>query len=247
MMIFVRGFLLFFIFLNAASEGNVNAANRKIDRKTVVERYRIITTSTNSQSPAQVGNGEFAFGVDITGLQTFVPFNTMSHWSWHSNPLPTGLQPDDFKGQMMDTHGRRIPYSIQNPEQTELSEWLAQNPHCFNLGRIGFQLLKSDGTEAKVEDLKNTHQEIDLWQGIIYSSFYLEGKMITVKTACHPTSDVIGVSVKSDLLKSGQIKVFISPILHRKVLKTLQKAMPIDLRSQSRIKIRQRYPAKWMI
>jgi len=185
------------------------AANRKIDRQAVVERHRIITTSMNFQSPAQVGNGEFAFGVDITGLQTFGPFNTMSHWSWHSNPLPKGLQPDDFKGQMMDTHGRLVSYSIQNPGQTELSSWLAQNPHCFNLGRIGFQLTKSYGTEAKVEDLKNTHQEIDLWQGIIYSSFYLEGKKVTVKTACHPSSDVIGVSVSSDLIKRGQLKVFI--------------------------------------
>ena len=247
MKLFVRVLILFFLFLNTVLPVNANAATQKIDRQAVVERHRIITTAMNFQSPAQVGNGEFAFGVDITGLQTFVPFNTMSHWGWHSNPLPKGLQPDDFKGLMMDTHGRNVQYNIQNPGQTELSEWLAQNPHCFNLGRIGFQLLKSNGTEAKVEDLKNTHQEIDLWQGIIYSSFYLEGKMITVKTACHPTSDVIGVSVKSDLLKSGQIKVFISPILHRKVLKTLQKAMPIDLRSQSRIKIRQRYPAKWMI
>jgi len=209
MKLFVRVLILFFLFLNAVSPGNVNAATQKIDRKAVVERHRIITTSTDSQSPAQVGNGEFAFGVDITGLQTFVPFNTMSHWSWHSNPLPKGLQPDDFKGQMLDTHGRLVPYNIQNPGQTELSDWLAQNPHCFNLGRIGFQLLKSDGTEAKAEDLKNTHQEIDLWHGIIYSSFYLEGKNVTVKTACHPTSDVIGVSVSSDLIKRGQLKVFI--------------------------------------
>lgn len=48
---------------------------KKIDRKAVVERYTIHTDSLNSESPAQAGNGKFAFGVDITGLQTFILFN----------------------------------------------------------------------------------------------------------------------------------------------------------------------------
>lgn len=202
-------FLFFFLSLNAVSQNNVITAPKKIDRKSVVERHRVITSITNEKSPAQVGNGEFAFSVDITGLQTFVPFNTMSHWSWHSLPLPKGLNIADFKGKEMDTHGRMIQYDIQNPEQPELSAWLSQNPHRFNLGRIGFQLLKSDGIEAKAEDLKDTHQEIDMWKGIIYSTFYLEGIKVSVKTACHPSSDVIGVSVESDLIKRGQIKVFL--------------------------------------
>ena len=72
----------------------------KIDRKAVVDRHRIVTTKTNPRSPAQVGNGEFAFSVDITGLQTFVPFNTMSQWSWHSFPLPEGCKVEDFKIRM---------------------------------------------------------------------------------------------------------------------------------------------------
>ena len=63
-------------------------AQSRIDRKAVVDRHKVVTTKTNLQSPAQVGNGEFAFGVDITGLQTFVPFNTMAQWSWHSFRCP---------------------------------------------------------------------------------------------------------------------------------------------------------------
>jgi hypothetical protein len=199
---------LFFIALNLFVLNNVGAADKKIGRKAIVQRNRVITTATNPKSPAQVGNGEFAIGVDITGLQTFESFNTMSHWSWHSLPLPNGLNIADFAGKKLDTHGRMVQYDIQNPEQPELSAWLAENPHRFNLGRIGFQLLKVDGTQAKAEDLTGTHQEIDLWEGIIYSTFYLEGKKVSVKTACHPSSDVIGVSVKSELVRKGQIKVF---------------------------------------
>jgi len=48
-----------------------------------------------------------------------------------------------------------------------------------------------------------------LWNGIIYSYFILEGEQVIVKTACHPSSDAIGVSVKSDLIKKRQIKIFL--------------------------------------
>jgi hypothetical protein len=53
----------------------------KINRKKVVQRHNISIKETNLK-PMQVGNGEFAFNVDITGLQTFVPHNTLSHWAF---------------------------------------------------------------------------------------------------------------------------------------------------------------------
>jgi hypothetical protein len=209
MKIFVQSLLIFILTTNAAAQSIGNNSQQKIDRRAVIERHKIITATTNPKSPAQVGNGEFAFGVDITGLQTFVPFNTLSHWSWHNFPLPNGQRVKDFKGATMDTHGRMIKYDMPSNEQSELSSWLAGNPHCFNLGRIGFLLLKSDGKKASANDLKNTRQEVDLWNGIIYSSFVLEGQPVTVKTACNPSTDAIGVLVKSDLVKKGQIKIFL--------------------------------------
>lgn len=36
----------------------------------------------------QISNGNFAFGADITGLQTLLPFNTLSSWGWHNSSLP---------------------------------------------------------------------------------------------------------------------------------------------------------------
>ena len=70
---------------------------QKIDRKTVVRRHTVYATQSVPNSPAQVGNGKFAFGMDMTGLQTFIPFNTLSDWSWHSFPLPAGMKPEDFE------------------------------------------------------------------------------------------------------------------------------------------------------
>jgi hypothetical protein len=181
----------------------------KIDRKAVVERHNIVTRKTNPRSPAQVGNGKFAFGVDITGLQSFVAFNTLSDWSWHSTPLPSGMSPDDFQDPIINTHGRPIPYYTSNPKQPELSAWLACNPHRFNLGRIGLRMLKSDGKEATENDLTNTTQKTNLWTGVIESNFQLEGKNVAVKTVCHPEFDMIGIDIKSELLAEGRITVFL--------------------------------------
>ena len=113
-----------------------------IDREALVRRHDVVTTGTDPKSPAQVGNGEFAFGVDITGLQTFVPFNTMAQWGWHSFPLADSLVGVPFEGVVWDTHGRPVRYDMPNETQPELSQWLAGNPHRINLGRIGFVLKK---------------------------------------------------------------------------------------------------------
>lgn len=180
-----------------------------IDREAVVKRHRVCTTGTLLKSPAQVGNGKFAFGMDITGLQTFVPFNTLSDWSWHSFPLPEGMRAEDYRPVAVKTHGKKIAYELRNPDQPELSEWLTKNPHRYNLGRIGFRLLREDGTEAREIDLGNARQEIDLWAGVVYSRFELNRKEVKVRTVCHPDKDMIGVSIESELLNDGNMSIYL--------------------------------------
>ena len=180
-----------------------------IDREAVVKRHRVCTTGTLLKSPAQVGNGKFAFGMDITGLQTFVPFNTLSDWSWHSFPLPEGMRAEDYRPVVVETHGKKIAYELRNPDQPELSEWLTKNPHRYNLGRIGFRLLREDGTEAREIALGNARQEIDLWTGVVYSRFELNRKEVKVRTVCHPDKDMIGVSIESELLNDGNMSIYL--------------------------------------
>ena len=202
----MKNLFVFFCFCLIAC---VDTKVTTIDRRSVVERHQITITQSNPISPSQVGNGKFAFGVDITGLQTFVPFNTLSDWGWHSFPLPEGMSADDFRQSPLDTHGRAVLYDIPNPEQPELSQWLAGNPHRANLGRIGFILKKEDGTDATEKDIQNASQQIDLWTGIINSRFELQGKEVHVQTVCHPESDLIGVSVQSELMRDGRLSVFV--------------------------------------
>jgi hypothetical protein len=42
-----------------------------IDRQALVTRHNPVLTAIDPLSPLTVGNGEFAFGADVTGLQTF--------------------------------------------------------------------------------------------------------------------------------------------------------------------------------
>lgn len=180
-----------------------------IDRRALVTRHNVVLEKFDGERPLQVGNGEFAFGMDITGLQTFAPFNTMSQWGWHSSPLPTGQRVEDFQGQVWDTHGRPIRYPMPDPQHPELSAWLAANPHRTNLGRIGLVLRKKDGTSALPDDLRKVRQVLDLWNGIVTSRFELEGQLVVVITACHPTLDAVAVRVESPLIQAGRLAAFL--------------------------------------
>src|SRR5512133_926861 len=79
--------LLFFaLFITIYSCSN----NSKIDRYALVSRHNIKNSVIDSLNSLTVGNGDFAFTVDITGLQTFPEFysggislGTMSDWGWH--------------------------------------------------------------------------------------------------------------------------------------------------------------------
>ncbi|KAL2136699.1 hypothetical protein VTI74DRAFT_2110 [Chaetomium olivicolor] len=58
-------------------------------RRKVVQSLNVRRTKSSDSTPLQVGNGNFAFGADITGLQTFKPYAIMSTWGWHNFSLPT--------------------------------------------------------------------------------------------------------------------------------------------------------------
>lgn len=72
-----------------------------IQRRQVVESFNVRRNASNDLTPLQVGNGNFAFGADITGLQTFRPFAIMSTWGWHNFSLPTTPNQTSVDGMRM--------------------------------------------------------------------------------------------------------------------------------------------------
>ena len=200
----MKHFLLIFSILCYSSLYSQNTINRK----KVVDRHKIITTATDPESPASVGNGEFAFNVDITGLQTFVSFNTLSNWSWHSDPMPEGVKLSDYKGVKYPLNGKEYLLELPDRSQPKLARWMDTNPHRFNLGRIGFILKHKNGTIVKEHELTEVKQTVDMWTGIITSHFSIAGEKVVVQTAIDSKTDAIGVSIESSLLKNDQINIF---------------------------------------
>ena len=165
------------------------------DRKALVTRHNPVYRADDVRAPLGVGNGEFAFSADITGLQTFpgkfektFPLCTQSQWGWHSFRRPAGkLTLVEY-----DTFGRKVGYPSSGRGQEEIFNWLRENPHRLHLGRIGL-------LGVKEEDISGAEQTLDLWSGILTSRFQYKGKPVTVRTCVHPTLDMLACEIDAPL------------------------------------------------
>lgn len=178
-------------------------AIEKIDRKTVVERH---CAQVNEKTDiTSLGNGEFAFNCDATGLQTFAG-NTMSHWGWHSYPAASELPILDRPRFPIDSNGRIKNYLAPTPDEFKpLIRWLYDNPHRMNLCRLAFR--GRDGQAIRAEEIEIVSRRYDIWNGKVESRFLYLGRPVEVVTVCHPKRDAVSVRIESDLLKDGRLLV----------------------------------------
>jgi hypothetical protein len=187
-----------------------------IDRHALVTRHNVTLHQFDADNPLSVGNGEFAFTVDATGLQTFpeafaytTPLGTLSDWGWHTSPNPNNWSFDTFQfKEYTNLTGRLVPYAdVPHNQQTPEIKWLRANPHRLHLGQIGFVLKKSNGSPAQTNDLTEISQTLDLWNGEIISHFKFVGQPVEVETICDSEHDAVAVHVKSPLLKSQRLTI----------------------------------------
>lgn len=203
--------LFLFLLLPAAA-----VWSQPIDRKAVVSRHTVHVRSVDSLASLTVGNGSFAFTADVTGLQSFpasyakgVPLGTQSERGWHSFPNTENYRMEETM-KVYELEGRKIAYPVQikEPERNKkAADYFRVNPHRLQLGNIGFELLKKDGSQAQIGDIENIDQELDLWSGEITSRFTIEGEPIYVSTFCHGETDAISVHVRSLLVGQGRLRV----------------------------------------
>lgn len=179
--------------------------HKSIDRYALVNRNNPSVTEFDSLSSFSVGNGEFAFTVDATGLQTFpdfykrgVPLGTQSQWGWHSFANPEGYTPAETLKEYDFGRGRKEPYAVQFKEEGRnkaAADWYRVNPHRLHLGMVGFEL----GEAVPMSAVSGISQTLDMWNGTIDSHFSFEGKNYEVHTVVNPSSDVMAASVAAPL------------------------------------------------
>lgn len=199
-----------------------------INREALVRRHNVRQQNLDPRSPVSVGNGEFAFTMDLTGLQTMpeaypvgarddLPpgtlLGTQAQWGWHAIP-PAETYELTGSTVLYDSPRGPVPYvdmvgNIVNDRETDTSRaetWLRANPHRLDLGCVGFRLME-DGAERAISeaDVSGTEQTLDLWTGAVTSRFTLAGHPVTVTTACHPGQDEIGLRVESPALGTGLV------------------------------------------
>ena len=200
----------------------------KIDREALVMRNNPEVSKFDTLSSLSVGNGHFALTVDATGLQTFpefyslgVPLGTQSHWGWHSYPNVNDYKFEETLESIDYGHGQPGLYAVQirmpqnvNPAEAQkyrrgmgAVDYYRANPHRLHLGIVGLELLKTDGSEVRPEDISAVNQKLDMWNGRINSSFTLNNSPFKVSVACHPSVDRIAARVESTQLAQGRAAV----------------------------------------
>lgn len=190
--------------------GQLRAADQAIDRRALVERHAPHLRAVDAWAPLSLGNGQFCFTADVTGLQTFPDFyrnkgiavETQARWSWHEDPNPNGYRLADAN-RPYTAHGQTVGYpsNLQSPA----AGWLRENPHAMPLGQLSLRYTHADGTPLAIADIKHIDQQLDLWRGRLTSRYTIDGQPVMVTTAVSPGRDSLAVRVESPLLAGGRM------------------------------------------
>ncbi|HEY9290570.1 MAG TPA: hypothetical protein VIP98_04745, partial [Microlunatus sp.] len=203
-----------------------------IDRHAVVSRHNVRLTEPDALNPLTVGNGEFAYTMDVTGMQTLTSLHdevagraenrptmglhSQAQWGFHRMPNPKGWDLEDVMRPYRTPRGTvdyPVAYDFGKPT-AELTEdelpgyyfWV--NPHRLDLFRLGLELRTASDQEplpaAGLEDrITDVDQRLDLWSGTVSSRFRFQGADYRVSTGCHPDRDLLAVKIESAHLAAG--------------------------------------------
>ncbi|MBZ3905491.1 hypothetical protein [Streptomyces griseiscabiei] len=201
-----------------------------IDRKSLVRRHTVRLTEPDPAHVLTVGNGDFAYSCDITGMQSFPAYHdqaaaaaerrlavntaTMSTWGWHAMPNPEGYTlPDAMsehntargKVSYPDRFGIAAMMSGDLPEEMRPGAWLSANPQRLDLGRIGLLLRPAPDAEPETGPgaLRDTEQCLDLWTGTISGRFRYADQEVAVTTVADPHGSRVAFRIESELLADG--------------------------------------------
>ncbi|MBO4808188.1 MAG: glycoside hydrolase family 65 [Lachnospiraceae bacterium] len=178
-----------------------------IHRENLIRQFNPVLNHIDADSPFTVGNGSFAFTADVTGMQTFYdmysdkcPLLTMATEAWHRTPNsegkfygPENIMMTEYQG---DRRALRYPVKCFTKNEEEYN-WLRENPHRYNLLRLG---LKLDGREILPADISDINQILDLYTGVLTSRFKIDGKKVKVETVVGSGMS-IAVRIDSEILK----------------------------------------------
>ncbi len=192
----------------AATFANAAELKEPLDRRAIVERHVITTNDLNQLLP--VGNGNFCFNVDGTGLQTFSG-DVLSHWGWYADPLPSNRTWQDVSPTGTYSKGRLVGGDPFPSDKSDLYSWIRNNPRQMNLARVRF--LRANGDALKPEEIGSLERTLDPWTGVHRASFQLDGERVQVATCVSDDVELdstVAIKIDSKLVASGALAVEIT-------------------------------------
>ena len=223
----------------AATDGCCGGGG-SIDRRALVARHTAtITCATLRDDECSglnfqtLGNGNFAFSADVTGLQTFnrsiavprqwphqaaldCPVNTMSNWGWHTAPVEKSGTPhanvSAWQDQEISSYGHRSAYptGCGGPFEGDAASCPAgqrQSAYSYlraNPHRLNLgRLFLASGTTA---DLGSAITDVSQSLDMwsgSLSSNFSLGQHTVQITTAVGTEDAVAVRVRSELLSRG--------------------------------------------
>ena len=195
-----------------AGPGLAASPETLIDRQALVTRHHVRLAKIDPWAPLSVGNGQFCFTADVTGLQTFydhyqkngIALETQARWAWHSNPNPHGYKLSDAN-RPFTAYGKTLGYPTN--QGGAAGQWLRENPHAMPLPRIVFELAGEGAAPLTPAEVTDIDQLLDLWSGKLRSKFRLRGEEVRVEVVCQPDKDVLALRVDSVLLRDGRLRL----------------------------------------
>ena len=189
-----------------------------VNRKALLARHHPHVSGLLPRSPLQVGNGQFAMSVDVTGLQTFprsypgpdggTLLGTMAHWGWHSMPNLSGFQIGDClhsydtvrgPASYMDLGHEMWGADAAASEGTPGEVYFRANPQRIDLGRISLILPE----ETTLADVGEVDQNLMLEWGLLVSQFEVGRDFYLVQTCVDMESDSVAVAIETSAPRTG--------------------------------------------
>jgi hypothetical protein len=193
----------------------VTAVCALIDRRAVVARHNVrLGLPINSEAVTPLGNGAFAFNVDVTGLQSLngsypaFDLNTLADWAWHTSFAGAdALRNYNYSNYATPTAGggtREVRYPTGGNASAAAGQWLHNNPHRLPLAQVALcWRAAGGGAPLAPADVVAAAQTLDAWTGAVDSATTLQGAGpgrgatdVRVFSTVHPAIDALAARVQ---------------------------------------------------
>lgn len=178
-----------------------------------VNQYDVIHHEINLENPLTVGNGDFAYTCDITGLQTFfanyqqIPLCTMTNLFWAHKPKE-GECP--YKTYVKASNGEVVKYMTDVTAKSYAS--YRDDSFKFDLFKLVFLY---DNQPIQIQDIHSIYQRLSLFEGKIISDFTIQNEKVHVETKIPQLHHNLQIQVKTKLKKLSIQILFFEPSSNR--------------------------------